>query len=305
MPITKPPSNDDEPQKALIIDDSTYKPGHATELLSQSVQKLNFTDTKEDFRAQASKIINNMLVSRLNERKNIIKESKISNGIGTNGTILSNGNNGTNTPNGNVTNGKSLLATHNNGRNSISSNSSNASDRSASPPSPSTIPIKPIINKKLAIIEINSIPIPPPMPATLNAVTLSDEHVQNNTTITTDLNISDTNNHSHSNIVGSVHNAQSRFGGAPHKPAVTFAPNHVHDSRNGVAFRNQSSQLPAQSRDRRSYAGQSYGQPTLVKSNTNVTTAKALAEQQANTIAAELRDGKLPLCCICNVRIDR
>lgn len=317
LPTTKPPPLDEQPSKATVVaDTSVYEPGHATELLSQSVQSLKIGDTKDDFRAQASKIINSMLESRLSERKHIIKESKYSNGNGTNGTVTGNEINGTNNKNGiNVVNGKSLPATIND------NNSSSASDRSASPTSPPpAISSKPSINKKSDVIgKISSIPTPPAMPASLNAVPLNVETVQNNTTITDSKPISDkhTNNHNHHinnnnnnnsnninhNIVGSV---QTRFSGAPNKPSVTFAPNqNHHDGQNGVALRSHNNEQTAHARDRRSYADQSKGGGYTIQTKAANEQNHVLAQQQANAIAAQLKDGKLPSCCICNVRIDR
>lgn len=313
LPVAKPPTQDSKPQK--LPDESVYEPGHATELLTQSVQKLKVADAKDDFRIQASKIINSMLESRLNNQKNSMKNSKVTINNTTIDSIDSNGNdNGINVYT-NVVNGKRLLASNNDIGKSISSNSSSgnsscsASDRSASPPSPSAIS-----NKSDIVGKLSTIPPPPPaMPAfhlnnksvspVRNEISNNKKNIApNNTTTITDMKpISD-----NSSIVGTV---QSRIGAAPAKPGVTFSPSVTqthhdqdHHQRNGVAYRNKSpAELTAHARDRRSYIEQGNTNGFVQNQKRNSQTYA----QQANAIAAKLQDGEHPSCCVCHVKIAR
>lgn len=225
MPVTMPPSlspDNDESQNKTIDDVAAYEPGHATELLSQSVQKLNVTDTKDDFRTQASKIINSMLESRLNNQKNAIKSSKVPNGsaktysvpivdavdtIGHNNNKMKmiNNNNinimnnnkdeiGINNVYTNVVNGKRMHGSINNNTTiakSISSNNSSsgnsscsASDRSVSPPSPSMKGNAEDILGKLS----SAMPSPPPLPPAMPAFHLNNININNNNANNSNLN---------------------------------------------------------------------------------------------------------------------
>lgn len=294
VPDPKPLQPDNE--QPTFLDD--YVAGHATELLIQSVNNMAVTNVKDDFRIQASKTINSMLEARLNARN-----SKLSNNNGCiNGAnILNNNKNYANSTN--VVNDTNALAANND---LISKNSSEQLLQSSPPLSPalSAVSSQPNINQIADIADdLSSNPITIEMPAACpNNIILSndeDTNIENNTTEIKP--ISD-----NCNIVGTV---QARNGPAPGKPSVTFSPhlpNNDHNRPNNVVYRNENNtnpELKAHARERRSFNDQS--QRGVIQSNNRNSQTLQSMQSQANAIAAQLQDGKHPVCCVCHVSIAR
>lgn len=115
---------------------SDYEPGHATEMLTNSVLNLKIeSDTKENFKAHAGKILTGMLESRLNnERKNSLQNGKAQSKILTTLAKSMQSNEQSNKHNSHDTNGNAIT----NG--------------------------KPAFRSLNAIVSVASPPPPPPMP---------------------------------------------------------------------------------------------------------------------------------------------
>lgn len=272
-----------------------YEPGHATELLIQSVNNITVHNAKDDFRIKASKTINSMLEARLNARN-----SKLSNNNGsTNGESVSN-NNKNYANSTNVVNDTNALAANN------ELNSKHSSEQSSSPilPAQTVVANQPNINQIADIADnLSSIPITNEMPAACpnNIILPADEenNIENN--ITEIKPISD-----NCNVVGTV---QTRGGPAAGKPSVTFSPNLPntdHNRPNNVVYRNENNanpELTAHARERRSFNEQS--QRGVIQSNNRNSQSLQSMQSQANAIAAQLQDGKHPTCCVCHVSIAR
>lgn len=300
----------------LLVNKQAPNPDIATEMLTESVHNLKVADdAKDDFRIKASKIINNMLVSRLNNQalrsaNAAVNQPSTKEALGDRANEICT----------NLTNNKSLLASNDEvsglSSNSSSGNSScSASDRSLSPPSPSAMPNKTDIVSNMPSVALATASIPPLVPAMPAACLTNNENSESSITTscqqkthtphTTDTITDMHHTISDKNIVGTVGH---RNGVPAGKPSVTFAHNltqtHLHpehQQRNDVAFRNKSpAELTAHARDRRSFADQG-----ITTNAHNQKRNSQVYADQANSIAAKLQDGELPLCCVCHVKIDR
>lgn len=271
-----------------------YEPGHATEMLSQSVQKLKIADASvDDFKTQAGKIITTMLENRLNEKNALNGTGKAkANGIAKLNAVLCDKN---------VT---------------------------KSPPSPPAMPkatiiplpkpfakLTPIIatadtnNDKMPLSPTHSLtdlPLPPP-PAELiisNATIASDatdyDAIDRKT-------ISDINDNEIL-LIDDAHNKQcldDTVSAAKILPQHQHQHHHQHHQQNGrnngVVFRNKNTkpELSSHARDRRSYIGQDQCTPNKFNHNNHLITS------HTTEIASDLRDGKHPICSVCHVKITR
>lgn len=299
---TKPIANDNGNNTDTVSSDGTsrYEPGLATELLSQSVQKLQITDNKSsDFRIQASKILTAMLEARLNEHNNKVVKDKDGSNANSNylsGKILfeqsskiaasakiadpcvnNNDNNKTikSTFGFAVTDSQSDINANN-------ANTLNSDLPLPPPPPPFPLPSIPSID----------CPLPPPPPLTAieptpkrilkpengstNVVDEGDEIVS---VINDGCNV-DENSNKNDNVDGISANLSPQQNGY-----------------NNVIFRNKNTkpELTSHARDRRSYIGDNYR-------NNNYNN---LVTSHTTEIASGLKDGKHPICSVCHVKISR
>lgn len=270
-----------------------YEPGHATEMLSQSVQKLNIADaTVDDFKTQAGKIITTMLENRLNEKNAL-------NGTGKANKLIVNGN---------------------------SKSSAPLCDKVKIPPLPPLLPTTKPFAKLTPIIPIadtntdkmplspthslTDLPLPPP-PAELiiSSATIADA---------TDYDAIDRK------TISDINDNDILLTDDDHVPnkqclddtvsAVKILPQHQHHQHqhhhqqyqqngrnNGVVLRNKNTKAESSShaRDRRSYIGQDQCTPNRFNHNNHLITS------HTTEIASDLRDGKHPICSVCHVKITR
>lgn len=294
--LTKLPSTNGGPAVVNGRDAHEYEPGHATEMLSQSVQKLKIADTNvDDFKTQAGKIITTMLENRLNEKNAL-------NGKAT--KLISNGN-----PKLNITLCDSVATT--------------SPPTSLSPATTIPLPPKPFaiiptadtnIDDKMPLSPTHSLtdlPLPPPpaeliiSSATIAADTTDYDAIDQKTI--SDLNDNDI-------LLIDDHHPQNKQCIDDTVSAAKILPQHQHQHQhhlqqqhlqngrnNGVVFRNKNTkpELTSHARDRRSYIGQDQCTPNRFKHNNHLITS------HTTEIASDLRDGKHPVCSVCHVKITR
>lgn len=262
-----------------------YEPGHATEMLSQSVQKLKIADTTvDDFKTQAGKIITTMLENRLNEKNAL-------NGAGKTNISIANGN----------------------------VKSCDSVTMPAPPPKPFVAKLAPIIatadtnNDQIPLSPTHSLTDLPPPPAELiisnasiatdaidydaidrktisdindnDILLIDDDHVQNKQCIDDTVSAAK---------ILPQHRQQ-------HQQHHNYQQNQQNGRNNGVVFRNKNtkSELTSHARDRRSYIGQDQCTPNRFNHNNHLITS------HTTEIASDLRDGKHPICSVCHVKIAR
>lgn len=254
-----------------------YEPGHATEMLSQSVQKLNIADAQvDDFKTQAGKIITTMLENRLNEKNAL-------NGTGKANKFIVNGNSVTTPP----------------------------------PPLPTGKPfakLTPIIptavtnTDKMPLSPTHSLtdlPLPPP-PAELiiSSATIADatDYDAIDRKTISDINDNDI-------LLTDDDHVPNKQCLDDTVSAAKILPQHQHHHQqhqqngriNGVILRNKNTkpELSSHARDRRSYIGQDQCTPNRFNHNNH------LIKSHTTEIASDLRDGKHPICSVCHVKITR
>lgn len=277
--------------------DDHYTPGSATEMLSQSVQKLNIDNGREDFRAKASKILNTMLENRLNQRTAMNGNGKPS----TNGTQI----------NGN---GR-FIDTNGNGKLPIMektvpmplpkpvaklspivmSNAFNASafvaTAAVTTDDTTNDDDECIATKSLSSSSsMSDLPLPPPPPPceliNTSSCDFNEKHnaadINDNEIISKQFNDDDFIKHSVDGI-SAAHLSQQQNG-----------------FNNGVVYRNKNSRpelVSTHARDRRSYIGQDNSN----KFNNN----NHLIKSHTTEIVNDFAHGKHPICSVCHVKITR
>ncbi|XP_031618529.1 PDZ and LIM domain protein Zasp isoform X2 [Contarinia nasturtii] len=308
------------------LDDTTtndYEPGQATEMLTNSVLNLKIeSDTKENFKAHAGKILTGMLESRLNNEKNLQNSQahKIMSTL--NKSIINENNNKySHDTNGNSTtyNGKPAFQSFNSIAaqklcpnldtvNNLNNNSNNTVAM------PLIIPTSPITAANAADFP------PPPSPSELNEHKLdfhNENHKQSMSLI------GQTNLNDHDSVDNDVYSSIQPIDGfsAKTNPIQYQQQQHHHhqhqthghhqvnnqqhydnDHSNSVVFRNKNTkpELTTHARDRRSYIEKdNFNQNRYLNHNNNLITS------QATEIATGLKDGKHPVCSVCHIKITR
>lgn len=295
-------------------DTHEYEPGHATEMLSQSVNNLKIVDAAaDDFKVQAGKIITTMLENRINEKNAL------------NGKAIHNNNNISSNGNGN----KSIVA---NGNSIKSKAAALLCDSMATPTIPLSKPFTKLTsiaatadtnNDKMLLPSspthsLTDLPLPPPPAELIIAHADAHDHtrIDDDNDADNDDNIdaidrktiSDLNDNDILLIddkqclddTVSVGQKQYQRQQQPQQP-----PHHHHQQLNGrdsgVVFRNKNfkPELTTHARDRRSYIGQDHCAPNRFSHNNHLITS------HTTEIASNLRDGKHPICSVCHVKITR
>lgn len=273
-----------------------YEPGHATEMLTQSVRQLNIADaTVDDFKTQAGKIITTMLENRLNEKNAL-------NGTGKANKLIVNGNS------------KSI----------VSLCDSVKTTPPPPPPLPSMLPtakpfakltpIIPTVDTKTDKIPLSpthlltDLPLPPP-PAELiiSSATIADatDYDAIDRKTISDINDNDI-------LLTDDDHVANKQCLDDTVSAAKILPQHQHHHHhhqqyqqngrnNGVVLRNKNTkpELSSHARDRRSYIGQDQCTPNRFNHNNHLITS------HTTEIASDLRDGKHPICSVCHVKITR
>lgn len=302
-----------------LFDDTTndYEPGQATEMLTNSVLNLNIeSDTKENFKAHAGKILTGMLESRLNNEKNL-QNGQAHNKLITalNKPIMNENNN----KHSHDTNGNS---TYNNGKPAFPTFNTIATpklspnlDTNITVAMPLIIPTSPITAE---------FP-PPPSPSELNDQKTVDFQTTNEMHKQTSIIIGQTNLNENVDHVDNESNQfqsskptidgfsaksnpihsqyQHQIHGHHPLPAQQQSPNlYANGHSNSVVFRNKNTkpELTTHARDRRSYIEKdNFNQNRFLNHNNNLITS------HATEIATGLRDGKHPVCSVCHIKITR
>lgn len=314
------------------LDDTTtpatndYEPGQATEMLTNSVLNLKIeSNTKENFKAHAGKILTGMLESRLNNEKNLQngQAHKIMSTI--NKSIINNENNKySHDTNGNSTTtyGKPAfqsidsiaaqklspnLDTINNLNNNNNSNNNKNNNKNNSVAIPLIIPTSPITATNAADFP------PPPSPSELNDHKM-DFHNENHKQMTSPL-IGKSNFNEHECVENDVYSSIDGFSAKSNpiqtkyqqqQPHGHHQVNNQHQYDNGhsnsVVFRNKNTkpELTTHARDRRSYIEKdNFNQNRYLNHNNNLITS------HATEIATGLRDNLNPVCSVCHIKITR
>lgn len=281
------------------LDDPTndYEPGQATEMLTNSVLNLKIeSDTKDNFKAHAGKILTGMLESRLNNEKNM-QNGQAHKMLSTLNKSIINDNKNVHDTNGNTTlNGKPAYRTFN----------SIAAQKSISPNPDTNVTVA----MPLIISTEHNFP-PPPSPSELNEPKM-DFHNENHSHAANAVQIN-LNEHDHvdneqtyssksiDGFSAKSNPIQSQYQHQTHGHHV----NHQHNTNghtNSVVFRNKNTkpELTTHARDRRSYIEKdNFNQNRFLNHNNNLITS------HATEIATGLRDGKHPVCSVCHVKITR
>lgn len=299
------------------FDDTTndYEPGQATEMLTNSVLNLKIeSDSKENFKAHAGKILTGMLESRLNNEKNLQNgHANKLNSSTLNKSMIHTDNKHLHDTNGNSTlnNGKPAFRSFNT-MGGVPSLSPNSDTNIQTVAMPLIIPTSPITA---------DFP-PPPSPSELNDQKMDFRHDENHKQITTigQTNLNETVDHvdneqtftskptidgfsAKSNPIHSQYQHQGHGQQQQQRPQQQHHHQH-HDNghSNGVVFRNKDTkpELTTHARDRRSYIEKdNFNQNRFLNHNNNLITS------HATEIATGLRDGKHPVCSVCHIKITR
>lgn len=271
-----------------------YEPGQATEMLTNSVLNLKIeSDTKDNFKAHAGKILTGMLESRLNNEKNLLQNgNQAQKTISTLNKSLANDN-----KNSHDTNGNAML----NGKPAFRSFNAIAAPK-ISPTFEANTVAMPLIIPTSPITEFP----PPPSPSELNDFPNDAIHKQTTINGQTKLNDSDYDTDKEQtyssktidgfsakpNPIKSQYQHQSHGQHANHQ--------HANGHSNSVVFRNKNTkpELTTHARDRRSYIEKGNSNRFLNHNNNLITS-------HTTEIATGLRDGKHPVCSVCHVKITR
>lgn len=277
LPTNKFPQSVNNKENLECLDDNkikAYEPGHATEMLAQSVLNLKIDDNKEHFKAEAGKILTGMLEARLNEKNALLN--------GQNGQVNQT-KKGKTTLNGNndAINGRGDQMTVNIKLALNAQTHANASDAS---PTLSDLP-------------------PPPSPSELIVANVTNDFSTANTDSISDIN---------DNRILATQNNVDGFSVKVAVAPPVHATHHDHhqqhhqqtfqNGQSGLVYRNKNTkpELTTHARDRRSYIGNdNYNQNRFVNHNNN------LIKSHTTEIASDLRDGKHPVCSVCHVKITR
>lgn len=294
------PQFDMNANKPVIMENSLddtmkndYEPGHATEMLTNSVLNLKIENDAKDFKAHAGKILTGMLESRLNNEKNLQNgQHKIQSNLNKS-KINDNNNKNVHDTNGNsIHNGKPTFRSFNSAAVPKLSPNSDAANIVAMP---LIIPTSPCTEFP-----------PPPSPSELNDyIDFPNE------------------NHNHISIIGQTkfneheQDKQSNFSnktidGFSAKLSPIQSNDHQanhqqpydNDHTNNVIFRNKNTkpELTTHARDRRSYIEKDNANGN---SNRFLNHNNNLITSHVTEIATGLRDGKHPVCSVCHIKITR
>lgn len=268
-----PPLPKSSPPKQRSNEPETYKKGHATELLEESVKNLKVSQ-QEDFRSHAGKIISFMLENRLAENKNGIpnrydKSKKIADAHSmTNDPI-------TQTPMSLGYENKPLLSPT-----LVKANSPDINDNLTDFPLPPPIPPAEDINLN------NYPPSPPPPPPTSDELDppVFDYKYFSATKPTTK----------------SPPKSPQKSSPQSSSPVSPKSLDNGSNIANNVVVRNRDSrsELSTHARDRRSYIEKDMLGSD--KYNDNM-----IDEEETTDLANKLKDGKHPVCTCCNTKITR
>lgn len=288
---------------------SDYEPGHATEMLTNSVLNLKIENDAKDFKAHAGKILTGMLESRLNNEKNLQngqshkKLSTLQNKAKMN---ENNNNKNLHDTNGNsINNGKPTFRSFNAVSVPELGPNSDAANKSAMP---LIIPTSPSTDFP-----------PPPSPSELNDHTACDFPYENHKQISmigptkfNDIENEKPQIYSNNTIDGfsaspiqlqqqqqqQQHQNQEHHHANKQQPKQPYANGHS----DSVVFRNKNTkpELTTHARDRRSYI-----EKDNANSNRFLNHNNNLITSHATEIATGLRDGKHPVCSVCHIKITR
>lgn len=277
------------------LDDPTsdYEPGQATEMLTNSVLNLKIeSDTKDNFKAHAGKILTGMLESRLNNEKNLQNGNQTHKLLTTLNKSMVNDN-----KNSHDTNGNAML----NGKPAFRSFNSIAAAK-LSPTFDTNTVAMPLIIPTSPITEFP----PPPSPSELNEFP-NDANPKHMSFIgQTKLNDSDYENDKEQTYSSKLIDGlsakpnpiQSQYQHQIHGQHANHQ--HANGHSNSVVFRNKNikPELTTHARDRRSYIEKGNSNRFLNHNNNLITS-------HTTEIATGLRDGKHPVCSVCHVKISR
>ncbi|XP_037046745.1 PDZ and LIM domain protein Zasp isoform X9 [Bradysia coprophila] len=269
LPKTSPPQlNTNEPE--------SYKKGHATELLEESVKNLKVSQ-QEDFRSNAGKIISFMLENRLADNKNGIPKRYDNNGKANNVHPL-----------------KKII--------DVCDGDPNLSLNNASKPigyenkpllSPTLVKASsPDINDNLT-----DFPLPPPIPPTEDINSIN--YPPTPPPPSTDELSPPVFDYKYFSATKPTIKSPSR---SPIKSPQPLSPNSIENEniQDNVVVRNRDSksELSTHARDRRSYIERD------MLGNENYSN-NITSEVETTDLANELKDGKHPVCTCCNTKITR
>lgn len=301
MPLAKPSQftnkmnhegekcNGSDPQQADEVD-VAYESGDATEMLSQSVQKLKIDNVREDFRAQAGKILTIMLENRLNQQN-----AMNANGPNDKYGKIVNGNRNR-LPGANGSKGKPILR-----------------DKPFLPlpkPIARKSPAPPIISN--AFVSVASaadtnddelekmLPPPSPIPDLSLPPPPAELIIPNDDYAIDQKNASDINDNEIRQIVDDADIKQSVDGISAVR--ANTQSHTQHNGHSGIVYRNKNTtrpELTTHARDRRSYIGQDKFNPNQFNNNNNLITS------HTTEIASNFANGKHPICSVCHVKITR
>lgn len=295
------------------LDDTTnhdYEPGQATEMLTNSVLNLKIeSDTKENFKAHAGKILTGMLESRLKNEKNL-QNGKSQKMLSTLNKSMINENKHSLDTNGNTNySDKPAFRSFNSIAVQKLCPNLNTNNTVAMP---LIIPTSPIITADFP---------PPPSPSELNDHKTDSHNENHNMSIIGQSNHLNEHEHNVDNeqtyssktidvfsankmnpiqlqYQHQTHGQQQK----QHHHQMNNQQHYVNGHSNSVVFRNKNTkpELTTHARDRRSYIEKdNFNQNRYLNHNNNLITS------HATEIATGLRDGKHPVCSVCHIKITR